>query len=210
MIRKTFLAMAQVTLDLICDVSVVDGWSRSSALRGFTVGGLAAHLGGQVTEADAVLSGDASPDDVIDVTEHYQRGAQVLADWNSELNVAIREAGEQSALAGPGGVADLTTAALERLRQRLPAEPRDRVIDFPWTPWNLTLDDFLAAKTLELVVHSDDLAVSVGLPTPEMPGEAVDAAIRVLADVAGRRHGPFAVIRAFCRAERAPESVAVF
>ena len=210
MIRTTFLAMAQVALDLARDESVVDRWSKPSALRGFTIGGLAAHLVGQVTEAAAVLNGDVSPGDVIGVTEHYERGSQVLADWDSELNVAIRDAGEQSALAGPAEVAELAAAALEGLRQRLPAEPEDRVIDFPWTPWNLPLDDYLAAKTLELVVHSDDLAVSAGLPTPDMPAEAVDGAIRVLADVAGRRHGPFAVIRAFCRAERAPESVAAF
>jgi hypothetical protein len=144
------------------------------------------------------------------VTEHYGRGAQALADWDSELNVAIRDAGEQSALAGPAAVADLAAAALEGLGQRLPAEPQDQVIDFPWTPWNLPLDDYLAAKTLELVVHSDDLAVSAGIATPDMPADAVDGAVRVLADVAARQHGPFALIRAFCRAERAPESLAAF
>lgn len=63
---------------------------------------------------------------------------------------------------------------------------------------------------MELVVHLDDLAVRVGVPTPEVPAAATDAVIGLLAALAARRHGAVPVIRALTRAERAPESIAGF
>jgi hypothetical protein len=36
--------------------------------------------------------------------------------------------------------------------------------------WFLRFDDFLLTFLVELVVHTDDLAVSVGIPTPDLPG----------------------------------------
>ncbi|MDQ3879299.1 MAG: hypothetical protein M3290_13275, partial [Actinomycetota bacterium] len=53
-----------------------------------------------------------------------------------------------------------------------------------------------------LLVHTDDLAVSIGVPTPEPRPEAADAAIANLVSVARRRHGDTAVLRALTRRER--------
>ncbi len=39
----------------------------------------------------------------------------------------------------------------------------------PQTGWALSLGDFLTTRTMELAVHMDDLAVSVGLPARELP-----------------------------------------
>ena len=48
--------------------------------------------------------------------------------------------------------------------------PRDPdTVFIPWHGWALTTDDFLVTRSMELVVHSDDLAASVGLPTPDFP-----------------------------------------
>ncbi|WP_220182723.1 hypothetical protein [Sphaerisporangium album] len=57
---------------------------------------------------------------------------------------------------------------------------------------------------MELAVHSDDLAVSVGVPTPPLDPGAVDTVIGLLSRLAVRRHGPVNVLRALSRAERAP------
>jgi hypothetical protein len=76
--------------------------------------------------------------------------------------------------------------------------------------WGLAVDDLLLTRVMELVVHADDLAVSLGIPTPAMPAEATDATIRLLARVAAWRHGPLAVVRALARRERAPETIAAF
>ena len=91
-----------------------------------------------------------------------------------------------------------------------PAEPADRVVDLPWASWSLRLDDFLLTRLIELVVHSDDLAASVGGVTPELPAEVVDPVVEMLARLAVQRHGATAVVRALSRAERAPATISAF
>ncbi|MEV1155853.1 hypothetical protein AB0J27_10650 [Micromonospora chokoriensis] len=68
-------------------------------------------------------------------------------------------------------------------------------------------DDFLLTRVMELVVHTDDLAVSLGLPTPPMPQTATEATIRLLSSLAAWRHGCVNVIRALARPERSPTSI---
>ena len=48
----------------------------------------------------------------------------------------------------------------------------------PWQGWSLTAHDFLVTRLMEIVVHSDDLAASVGLPTPEFPDDGRRAGAR--------------------------------
>ena len=59
-------------------------------------------------------------------------------------------------------------------------------------------------------MHSDDLAASVGVPTPEFPDEAVRAVLALLTVVAVERHGQTALVRALSRPQRAPSSVSAF
>jgi hypothetical protein len=61
---------------------------------------------------------------------------------------------------------------------------------------------------MEICVHADDLAASVGLPTPEFPPGVTAPVVDLLAQLAAQRHGATAVIRALSRAERAPASIA--
>ena len=101
-------------------------------------------------------------------------------------------------------------AAIEELTGSLATAP-DRPVRIPlWGPWSLLLDDLLITRMMELAVHSDDLAVSVGIATPTLPERAVDTVIELLSRLAVRRHGPTAVLRALSRAERAPATVAAF
>jgi len=80
-------------------------------------------------------------------------------------------------------------------------------VHLPWGPWSLTLD-FLNTRMLEIAVHCDDLADSVGVETPPQPPEAIAAVVTLLAHLAVRRHGPSAVVRALSRVERAPGTIA--
>lgn len=73
--------------------------------------------------------------------------------------------------------------------------------------WGLHVDDFLLTRVVELVVHIDDLAVSLGLPTPALPEAAAGATIKLLSSLAAWRHGSLNVIRALARQERAPASI---
>jgi hypothetical protein len=72
------------------------------------------------------------------------------------------------------------------------------------------LDDFLLTRTIEIAVHNDDLAVSVGVPAPALPAYALDLVLPTLVQVAARRHGGTALLRVLSRAERARGSVCAF
>jgi hypothetical protein len=72
------------------------------------------------------------------------------------------------------------------------------------------VSDFLTTRMMEVLVHSDDLAVSIGVATPDFPPMAVELVTDLLVRLATRRHGAVPVIRALSRAERAPASIAAF
>jgi hypothetical protein len=80
----------------------------------------------------------------------------------------------------------------------------------PWQGWSLAACDFLVTRMMEIMVHSDDLAASVGVETPEFPADVVTPVLALLTDVAVRRHGQTAVLRALSRPQRAPASVSAF
>ena len=80
----------------------------------------------------------------------------------------------------------------------------------PWWTWSLTLDDFLLTRMMEMMVHSDDLAVSLDVPTPEFPRSVTRPVFMLLTALAEVKHGQPAVIQALTRSERAPASITVF
>jgi hypothetical protein len=93
--------------------------------------------------------------------------------------------------------------AQEHLGVRLSEEPEDRLINVKVRDEVLSLDDYLKTRIIELTTHTDDLCVSLGRPTPTLPG--LDVAIATLIDVAALRHGDLAVLRALVRRERDPD-----
>src|SRR5947207_1109543 len=81
---------------------------------------------------------------------------------------------------GPAALVDRVDPVVKELSDNLAAAPNRPVRISFWGPWSLTLDDMLIARTMELVVHSDDLAVSVGIATPEFPSSAFNTVIDLL------------------------------
>jgi hypothetical protein len=63
----------------------------------------------------------------------------------------------------------------------------------------MRLDDYLATRIVEQVVHLDDLARTVGHDGWVLPAGAAELAIDVGVDIAVRRGGSTAVIRALYR-----------
>jgi uncharacterized protein (TIGR03083 family) len=206
MIRDAFLPVAGTAAALLRDPAVSARWSEPSALADFSVAGLARHLANQITRTVSLLA-SAPGGSAIPVLEHYTRNTWVTSGVEGATNVQIRRQGEQDAAGTtPQALAAEVDGAVAELRRILPAEPAGRVVDLG--DWGLTVDDFLLTRVMELVVHTDDLAVSLGVPTPELPAAATEATIQLLARVAAWRHGPLAVVRALARRERAPESIA--
>ncbi len=209
MSRIGYLGAAEVAATLLRHPAVATRWSEPSALPDFQISGLAGHLGRAVTQVERIVDDPPSERLPIPVVEHFTRNAWTRAGRDDAIHVAVRERGEETAAAGPAGLADAVDAALGRLRRRLPEEPVDRVIYLTGL-WALRLDDFLLTRTLEIVVHVDDLAVSVGIPTPQLPVAATEPVIDLLAKVASWRHAPMAVVRTLSRHERAPNTIAAF
>ncbi|MCC3763277.1 maleylpyruvate isomerase N-terminal domain-containing protein [Glycomyces sp. TRM65418] len=207
MIRTCYIAAARTGLDLLAHEAVGASWDRPSALEGFTVGGLAAHLAQQVTSVAAALDADHTGKERIGLYEHYARAAWVGADIDNDYNTGIRSGGERAAAAGYAAVLAEAAAALTELEAALPGRSPGLVSGNPRWPYAVTLGDFLRTRIMELVVHADDLAVSVGVDTPVFDQDSFAVAAGILARLAADRHGQAALVRALARSERAPATV---
>src|SRR5205814_10367316 len=131
------------------------------------------HLAGQIFFIDRVLAAPVPAEPPIPLLEYYGRVAWLTADQEDPVHVRIRTGSVQSAADGPAALAARARATVTSLRDALPGAPKDRPVRLPtWGPWSPQLDDFAASRLRELVVHLDDPAVSVGLPTPPLPAPA--------------------------------------
>jgi Mycothiol maleylpyruvate isomerase N-terminal domain len=211
-IRDAFVEAADSAAALLRDPAVAASWDCASALPEFSVAGLAGHLARQVLAVPRVLDQPVPADQPVSLAGHYARVSWIDADLDDEANAEIRRGGEDEAAAagGAAALAASTGAAVETLRTALPAEPAGRLVRPSWVSWTLTLDDFLITRMMEIAVHSDDLAVSVGAATPPLPPAVLDPVLGLLTRLAVRRHGPTAVLRALSRSERAPATIAAF
>ena len=202
-----YLDAAAIAADLLADSAVADRWQDPSALPEFSVGGLAGHLARQVHLVSTLTAApptDAAPRTLL---AHYGDAAWLGVDVDAPANVGIREQSDEFASPGAAKVVDRARAELAGLRDTLPAEDGGRPILLDWTGWALTLDDFLVTRMMEITVHSDDLAVSIGRPTPTFPEPVITPVLALLTGLAVRRHGLTAVLRGLSRSERAPKSI---
>lgn len=205
--RSQYLAAARTALGLLEDPAVADAWDRPSALEGFTVGGLAAHLAQQVTSVTAALAADHAGKPLIGLFEHFERAAWVGTGAEGDYNAGIRAGGEEAAGRGPGAVLAGTREALAELEAALPGLDGSLISGNTRWPYATTLHDFLQTRIMEFVVHADDLACSVGVDTPVFDRGPFDTTVHLLARLAERRHGQAALVRALARGERAPETI---
>jgi hypothetical protein len=203
-VRRDYLAVADSAVALLKDPAVASTWAEPSALEDFSVGGLAFHLANQIFH---VLDASPSPGPAISLAENYARAAWVGKGASHEVNVGIRQRSENDATEGVSTLISQVEAALADVRSLIAEAPEDLIVHIERAGWDLTFDDFLTTRLMELVVHSDDLAVSVGVPTPPVPESAASTVVALLSRIAVRRHGATAVIRALSRAERAPSTI---
>ncbi|HEV8055509.1 MAG TPA: maleylpyruvate isomerase N-terminal domain-containing protein [Nocardioidaceae bacterium] len=208
-IRAAYLDAASSAAALLAEPAVAKAWTEPSALAKFQLSGLAGHLASQILAVPRVLDTPVPDEEPATLLGHYDRGAWIDVDVDDEVNVGIRHSGEQTAAAGAAELARQVQATVANLGAALAAEPADRVVHLSGR-WSLRLDDFLITRMMEIAVHSDDLAVSVGVAAPELPDDVVGPVLELLVQLAVRRHGSAALLRAFSRAERAPGTVAAF
>ena len=200
MIRDTFLATCRLMHDFVGHDQVRQRWHEPSALPEMTIGALAGHLARAALRVEDFLNADAPTDGQPISAPRYYVSLDGLTDRSSALSVGVRERADAEAARGIDDLLWRIGEAVARLGERLPHEPEDRRVNALGMP--MLLDDYLRTRLVELTVHIDDLAASIGLPTPQMPGEAMDEAISTLVAVAFGRHGDLAVLRSLARAER--------
>lgn len=208
-IAPLYLDTAAAVADFLGSPEVSAAWGRPSALAGMSVAGLAGHLARQVTMVPGLLTRGTDGIEILSIEQHYGRSAWRDAPLDAEVNVQIRLGSEREAAKGPAELAARTADVVTGLRESLLPLPEERQLFIPWGPWCLTLRDYLTTRLLEMVVHGDDLAVSVGARAT-LPERATGTVLTLLTRLAAHRHGTEAVLRAFTRRERAPESIVVF
>jgi hypothetical protein len=197
-----FPIAGSVTLDLIQRAEVRDQWQQQSSLPKMSVGALACHLGRQLVRAADLLpvSTDVPPLDSADV--HYERAAWVTT-TSPDDPPNDRSTDDAEAALGAGALKDRTAAALAKVRELLSTGTAADAVLIPWQGWSLRRSDFLLTRMLEIVVHADDLAISLDIPTPEFPSEIFTPVCDLLVRLAVKRHGQSAVISTLTRSERA-------
>lgn len=209
---EAYLEAARSAAALLGRPEVAELWDRPSALEDMSVGALAVHLASELLlVSEAWHDQDRwSADDPVPLLEHYRRSAWVTAGPDDEANVAIRESAGRDAATGPAAMLDAVEAALADLESLPGAARLSGSVQMTWWSWSLSFEDFLVTRMMEIVVHSDDLAVSVGIDSPELAANVLEPVLSLLVGVATLRHGQADVVRALSRAERAPASIAAF
>ncbi|SFS46470.1 maleylpyruvate isomerase N-terminal domain-containing protein [Saccharopolyspora flava] len=205
MVRDAYLRAAGIAVGLIREPAVAEAWERESALAEFRVSGLVGHLGAQVLRLPGLLAAGEPAGEPISLLDYYSGMPWVGADVHAEINVKLRELGEEVAAEGHAALVRRLDAAIEELRTTLPAAAPDRLVEHAGRA--IRLDDYLVTRMMEIAVHDDDIAVSVGVETPELPSDVIEPVLRLLSGVAARRHGQSALLRALARAERAPSTI---
>lgn len=208
---SALVACTSVSIELAASDAVRDAWERDSACSGMTVGGLTHHLLAQTRHLVRGLTVAAPADaPVIGLLDHYTQAPWVAASRSGETDPDQDEKDNAAAAVGHERVLADARQVLADLPVAL-ARPRDPdVVHIPWQGWSLATPDFATTRMMEMVVHGDDLAASVGLPTPEHDPLVVDAVLDLLVHVSLARHGQVALVRALSRPQRAPGDVSAF
>lgn len=205
MVRDAYLRAAGIAAQLVREPAVAGAWESASALAEFRVSGLVGHLGAQVLRLPGLLAADDPVGEPIALADYYAGRPWIGADVDAEINVTLRRLGEDVAADGHAALVTRLDAATGELRETLPAAPEDKLVEHAGRA--IRLDDYLITRMMEIAVHNDDIAVSVGLETPELPSDVFEPVLLLLSTLAVRRHGQNAMLRALSRVERAPATV---
>lgn len=176
-----------------------------------SVGGVAAH---GLSALDDILDHCERPEPAtarfIGIVEYY-RAARLdkRADLDLQGHTFIIEDAKRKAAAGQSAVIERARTTLDQLRWVLPSMAADKHVYLPrQPPMAGALAMMVANRTIELAAHMDDLAVSVGVPTPDISPEAGAMILTVLVSVARKMNGDVELMRAMARTERArPDAV---
>jgi len=198
-VRSLVVEAVEAAAELMSRPSVGVAWDTPSALEGMSVGSLAAHL---VRAAGATIAYldrtpvDAQPEDDLLTPVTYFHAA-----LDSPIHDQVKKvSADESAIGHEATATKCADLAIE-LSRRFADEPADRLVGALGGRM-LTLDDFCRTRLIEVLLHLDDLSVSVGEPRPETDPLGVSIMIDIIGNIARHVHGDWKVIYALARSER--------
>ncbi|CAN5460206.1 hypothetical protein BH10ACT1_BH10ACT1_21650 [soil metagenome] len=150
-------------------------WDQA-ALGDWSVRELVVHTARAYKTVVEYLGGDVHDETQIYSAAGYYR--TVLAEETPHLHISARAKREAVAETDPVAMIDEWAKKAEDLVARSAADATVHLF-----VGEMALDQYLATRVVELVVHGLDLAAAIDLPTPA-PGGAARVAIEVLLDLA--------------------------
>ena len=203
-VRRMVIDSSAVAATLVNSPQVRDQWGGPSALAGMPVGALAAHL---VRATGATLAYlDRTDVETKPDSELLTKVTYFHAAVDSPIHDRIKEVSADEASAGHGQVANRAAEVADLLAERLPNESADRLVGALGDRM-LTLDDFCRTRMIEIGMHIDDLAHSVGMPTPALSPDITAEIIDIVMGIARQQNGDWSVIHALARSERCSTQV---
>lgn len=166
-----------------------------------SVGALACHLGRQTVRAAELLPITTAFPPLASAEAHYSSPTWVTS-TSPDDPANDRSTDDADAALGAPALDQRTTKALESVRELLATGDARDLVAIPWQGWSLRRNDFLLTRLIEIVVHTDDLALSIDVLPPTFPDEAFTPALELLTHLAVGRHGQSAVISTLTRRER--------
>jgi hypothetical protein len=198
-VRGLVIEAVDAAAALIGRDDVAARWDEPSALAGMTVGALCAHL---VRAAGATLAyidrtdPTARPDGPLLTAVTYFHAA-----IDSPIHERIKEVSASEATAGHAEVTSRCVEVAASMRVRFAEEPSDRLVAALGGRM-LSLDDFCRTRLIEVLLHLDDLAASIGVERPDTSAEGTAIVVEILVGIARSLHGDWDVLHALARDER--------
>ena len=203
-VRAIVVDAVEAAAELMAMPSVAGKWDEPSALEGMTVGALSAHL---VRAAGATIAyldrtpADRQPDGELLTPITYFHAA-----LDSPIHDQIKDVSATEAAIGHEATVAKCRQLVADMKTRLAAEPGDRLVGALGGRM-LTLDDFCRTRLIEVLLHLDDLAVSLGEVRPTTDPLGAEIVIEICMGIARHVHGNWNILYALTRAERSTDRV---
>ena len=199
--RKAYSEALDGARAVLASERVAERWDSPSVLADFSVRGLAGHLCRCVTAPLEYLEAEEPRDETPIDADDYFTAVVPSSDIAAEVNVGVRDRGEQIAAGGHAAVVGLFDETRQKVEPMLAVESPARLMRV-FGGVVMRLDDYLETRIVEALVHTEDLALSIEIQAPTPSHDALDIAIEHLLGVARRRHGDVAILTALTRRER--------
>ena len=179
-------------------------WNDPSALTGYSVGELVAHVASATARAESFLVTEP-PVGVEPVSLGGYYGTLKITtaeDADSFVHAYIKSIAEAEAARPPLEVVAQLETTISSISTLLATAEPTAILDLrPLPQTAMAAEDYMATRVVELLVHGMDLAASFDM-SMTLPPAAVDVVVEILVATARSQHGDLAVLTALTRSER--------